>query len=154
VSRTRRIKIDPVDAEQKRREYLRTNGLLWFAEAARSQKEVADPIRRRQPKIARHMSRRQRIAFSQTRNPIRAIYGTESRWSQTPEAPDNTRFTRNVGPNDFGQYSASGSKATNSVTGAYRHERPKEARTTKPTSYGNTRKTAQDWAVFADQYEI
>lgn len=151
MSVPRRTRIDPVDAERKRREYLRNNGLLWFAEAARSQKELPDPVRRRQPRIARLMSRRQRVALAQTRNPIRAIYGTESRWNVTPEAPEKTEFTRNVGPNDFGQYSAAGSKATNSVTGAYRHDRSQQRRN---STGGSKHRTAADWSALADQYEI
>ena len=58
------------------------------------------PTKRRQPKVTRHMSRNQRIASSQTRNPIRAIYKAESNYNQTPTLPDGAKTTKEVGPGD------------------------------------------------------
>jgi hypothetical protein len=58
------------------------------------------PTKRRQPKITRMQSRRQRIAESQTPNQIRAIYAPESKWNETPTMPEDWQGTHEVGPGD------------------------------------------------------
>jgi hypothetical protein len=64
------------------------------------------PTKRHQPKVTRHMSRRQRIAESQTKNPIRAMYTTESKYNATPTKPEEWRGTRSPGRDDANAYRA------------------------------------------------
>jgi hypothetical protein len=74
--------------------------LEFVAEADRDIRRPSDPPKRRQPKIIRHSSRRQRTADSQTPNLTRAMYVPESAWNQTPLADDDFVGTREVGPGD------------------------------------------------------
>lgn len=45
-------------------------------------------------------SPRQRRALSQTKDPVRAAYGSEGKTNATPVRADLTGLTREVGPND------------------------------------------------------
>jgi hypothetical protein len=136
-----------------KRKNLEADVLTWWVRQQHEQKSVEHPLRRRQPKVQRMMSARQRKASSQTINTIRAIYSAESKWNLTPTATDEKILTRDVGPNDFGPNSASGSKATGTVTGAYRYDRPERRGQIKRTQNTKNR-TKADWSAFADQYEI
>jgi hypothetical protein len=89
--------------------------LLYFRRVAAELKVPPDPMKGRRPKITRMMSREQRIVFGQTANTIRAIYGTESKWNETPLLRDDATTTREVGPND--RYNARQNYRTGKATG-------------------------------------
>jgi hypothetical protein len=74
--------------------------LEYVAAAERDIKKPPDTPKRRMPKVTRHQSTRQRTAESQTPNLTRAMYVPESKWNETPLAPEGFVGTRNVGPND------------------------------------------------------
>lgn len=59
--------------------------LEYIAECERQIKQTPTPTRRRQPKVTRHMSGRQRAALSQTKNPVRAAYVEDT--VKTPTKP-------------------------------------------------------------------
>lgn len=129
---------------------LEGDALEWYQQAARTLTHPAFPTAQRQPKVARLQSPRQRRAESQTINQTRAIYQPESKWNQTPEAPEGVELTRNVGPSDLDRNAPGwGAKATNSETEPGRRDRTKPQRTR-----GTTRRTAADWQTLADKYGI
>jgi len=72
----------------------------WIAEMEREVKRPPAPPKRRQPRVKRFVSPRQRRALSQTPNPVRAAYVVESYSSLTPLAPSDFVGTKEVGPND------------------------------------------------------
>ena len=74
--------------------------LEYVAAAERDIKKPSDPPKRRQPKIKRMTSRRQRTAESQTANTVRAVYQPESKWNATPTQPEDWKGTHEVGPGD------------------------------------------------------
>jgi hypothetical protein len=74
--------------------------LEYIANQERAIGRAPVPTKRTQPKVTRHMSRNQRTALSQTRNPVRAIYQPESQYNQTPTLPDGAETTHEVGPGD------------------------------------------------------
>lgn len=69
----------------------------YVAQAEREIKKSPNPPKRRQPRVTRHKSRRQRIAESQTKNPVRAAYTTESKYNVTPTMPEKWRGTNSPG---------------------------------------------------------
>jgi len=74
--------------------------LQFIADAERDIKRPPAPPKRRQPKVTRHKSREQRIAESQTKNTVRAVYNPESMYNQTPTRPETFVGTKEVGPGD------------------------------------------------------
>jgi len=92
-----------------------------------------------------------RTASSQTINPVKAIYGPESKWNETPLAPNRFVGTRNVGPSDMDRNGFSPAKSTVSTNGGgYPKNRQSRGRGTT----GTGRRTAADWDKLADQYDI
>src|SRR5579863_7767279 len=83
-----------------KKQMLPADWLEYVAQAEKDIKKPSDPPKRRQPKITRMASRRQRIANSQTPNIIRAMYVPESKWAVTPLADEKFVGTREVGPDD------------------------------------------------------
>ena len=96
--------------------------LQFIQQTSRELSKAPVPTKRRQPRITRHASRRQRIAESQTRNPIRAMYGTESKYNATPTKPESWRGTRSPGRDDANAYRAG--KATIEPPVGYNHVEP------------------------------
>jgi len=86
--------------EKPKRGVLPADWLEYMAAAERQIKQPPVPPKRRQPKVTRHMSRRQRIALSQSINSVKATYQPESKYNQTPTLPDGAETTREVGPGD------------------------------------------------------
>jgi hypothetical protein len=101
--------------------------LEFVAEADRAIRKPTDPPKRRQPKIIRHSSRRQRTASSQTPNLTRAMYVPESAWNQTPLADEDFVGTREVGPGDVNNSETNWrtGKATGEAATGYNHVAPR-----------------------------
>jgi hypothetical protein len=74
----------------------------WLAQKEKEIKQAPNPTKRRQPKITRHQSARQRGASSQTNNFVHAVYKEDSR--ATPLAKKDFVGTRDLGGNCEGQY--------------------------------------------------
>jgi|SRR5215831_6476464 len=80
--------------------------LEFVQRESRALSKAPVPTKRRQPKVTRHMSRNQRIAMSQTANPIRAAFTPESKYNATPTKPEEWRGTRSPGRDDANAYRA------------------------------------------------
>ncbi len=104
--------------------------LEWMAQQEWVIKQPPVPTKRRQPKITRMQSRRQRIAESQTPNQIRAMYTPESKWNETPTMPEEWRgIEREVGPGDPSQGSYRAGKATIESPTGYSKVQPRTRHT-------------------------
>jgi len=126
--------------------------LLWYRREDREIRQPPDPPRRRQPKVARLQSPMQRRVSTQTSNPIRAMYGKESKYNQTPVAPEGAELTRNIGPHDLPQNDPGvGARPTQGI-GYSRADRGQQRRRRGQTV--NKQRTAAEWAELADQYDI
>lgn len=77
--------------------------LVYVATKAREVSKSPNPVRRRQPKVTRLASPRQRQALKQTNNPFKAgmmsAEEAQREWDRISDEQDET--TRNVGPNDL-----------------------------------------------------
>jgi len=72
----------------------------WLEYMAKAEKEISQrpPDAPGRPRaIKKQTSNRQRIALSQTRNTIKAMFQSESQWNQTPIRSDTKGLTLNVG---------------------------------------------------------
>jgi hypothetical protein len=73
----------------------------WLQYIAKKEAEIkqrpADAPKKPQVQKGRMMSARQRIASSQQRNTVKAMYQPESEWNATPVRPDTKGLTLNVG---------------------------------------------------------
>jgi hypothetical protein len=65
-----------------------------------SLRRPANPIKRHQPKVTRHSSRRMRQVSGQQIDPVKAIFQPENQFNRTPLLEDGTETTREVGPGD------------------------------------------------------
>jgi hypothetical protein len=111
----------------------------WLEYVERRRRELKlppYPVKRRQPKVRRMQSRRQRIAESQTRDPIRAMYCTETQYNATPTKPEEWRGTRSPGETEARNYRAG--KATTEAPFGYSKVPPRHRGT------GSTRKPVKN----------
>jgi len=135
----------------RREQYLAELAELSQARAERDITRAPVPTRRHQPKITRHVSREQRIANSQSRNPIKAIYTDESKYNQTPVVHDEDErtMTREVGPGDEHNSTYRSGKATQSATGAgNKRSRPYN----RANGGGRNKPTKTDYEALADKF--
>lgn len=79
----------------------------WLERVQATARQIATPpaaVKRRQPKVARHQSTRQRMVSRQTNNPFRAgmMSAKEAKraWERVADVNEDVT-TRNVGPQDL-----------------------------------------------------
>lgn len=82
----------------------------YVAGLERRIKRAPSPTKRHQPRIKRMESPRMRRVSGQTRNPVKAMYSTESAGAMTPVAPANAEFTSDLGGNCEDRNSPTGKK--------------------------------------------
>jgi hypothetical protein len=75
--------------------------LLRMSRVSREISTAPNPPRRRQPKVTRMVSKRQRIALSATKDTIKAIYNSPMGTSKHNVTDEPENPTREVGPRDI-----------------------------------------------------
>jgi len=91
----------------------------WLNTVQRLSREIKkspEPLKREHRPIVRMVSDRQKVAFSQTPNFVRAVYNNDGLdHNLTPTSDNKTPMSRNVGPSDLGESSYRAGSETKSI---------------------------------------